>query len=95
MTLGNQLVCLYLLYQVNSCFPALVSPGIVREKAHKSDSKLRSISTTRLTPQHHLWYTPLSASAHREGEKKNIYGRRARKWQTFRERCGLKSVVCI
>ncbi|KAG7239293.1 hypothetical protein INR49_029258 [Caranx melampygus] len=29
--------------------------GIVREKAHKSDSKLRSISTTRLTPQHHLW----------------------------------------
>lgn len=29
--------------------------GIVREKAHKSDSKLRSISTTRLNPQHHLW----------------------------------------
>lgn len=29
--------------------------GIVREKAHKSDSKLESISTTRLNPQHHLW----------------------------------------
>ncbi|XP_045915214.1 serine/threonine-protein kinase 11-interacting protein isoform X2 [Micropterus dolomieu] len=29
--------------------------GIVREMAHKSDSKLKSISTTRLTPQHHLW----------------------------------------
>ncbi|XP_055084366.1 serine/threonine-protein kinase 11-interacting protein [Periophthalmus magnuspinnatus] len=29
--------------------------GIVREMAHKSDSKLQSISTTRLSPQHHLW----------------------------------------
>lgn len=29
--------------------------GIVREMAHKSDSKLTSISTTRLSPQHHLW----------------------------------------
>ncbi|XP_059183624.1 LOW QUALITY PROTEIN: serine/threonine-protein kinase 11-interacting protein [Centropristis striata] len=29
--------------------------GIVREMAHKSDSKLESISTSRLTPQHHLW----------------------------------------
>ncbi|KAM3585336.1 uncharacterized protein V6R79_014870 [Siganus canaliculatus] len=29
--------------------------GIVREMAHKSDSKLKSISTTRLTAQHHLW----------------------------------------
>ncbi|XP_077451200.1 serine/threonine-protein kinase 11-interacting protein [Stigmatopora argus] len=29
--------------------------GIVREMAHRSDSKLRSISTTRLNPQHHLW----------------------------------------
>eukprot|EP00064_Thunnus_orientalis_P008383 superscaffoldBa00000993_g8406 len=29
--------------------------GIVREMAHKSDSKLNSISTTRLNPQHHLW----------------------------------------
>ncbi|XP_049919526.1 serine/threonine-protein kinase 11-interacting protein isoform X2 [Epinephelus moara] len=29
--------------------------GIVREMAHKSDSKLNSISTTRLTAQHHLW----------------------------------------
>ncbi|KAM9334363.1 serine/threonine-protein kinase 11-interacting protein [Symphorus nematophorus] len=29
--------------------------GIVREMAHKSDSKLKSISTTRLSPQHHLW----------------------------------------
>ncbi|KAM9836279.1 serine/threonine-protein kinase 11-interacting protein isoform 2-T2 [Aulostomus maculatus] len=29
--------------------------GIVRELAHKSDSKLKSISTTRLNPQHHLW----------------------------------------
>uniref|UniRef100_A0A3Q1EJZ4 Serine/threonine-protein kinase 11-interacting protein-like n=1 Tax=Acanthochromis polyacanthus TaxID=80966 RepID=A0A3Q1EJZ4_9TELE len=29
--------------------------GIVREMAHKSDSRLKSISTTRLTPQHHLW----------------------------------------
>ncbi|XP_034061378.1 serine/threonine-protein kinase 11-interacting protein isoform X1 [Gymnodraco acuticeps] len=29
--------------------------GIVREMAHKSDSKLESISTTRLDPQHHLW----------------------------------------
>ncbi|XP_074482840.1 serine/threonine-protein kinase 11-interacting protein isoform X3 [Sebastes fasciatus] len=28
---------------------------IVREMAHKSDSKLQSISTTRLNPQHHLW----------------------------------------
>lgn len=26
--------------------------------AHKSDSKLKSISTTRLNPQHHLWYAP-------------------------------------
>lgn len=34
--------------------------GIVREMAHKSDSMLKSISTTRLTPQHHLWYAPLS-----------------------------------
>ncbi|XP_053709407.1 serine/threonine-protein kinase 11-interacting protein isoform X1 [Synchiropus splendidus] len=29
--------------------------GIVREMAHKSESKLKSISTTRLNPQHHLW----------------------------------------
>ncbi|KAK9523989.1 hypothetical protein VZT92_017860 [Zoarces viviparus] len=29
--------------------------GVVREMAHKSDSKLKSISTTRLSPQHHLW----------------------------------------
>ncbi|KAM4710642.1 serine/threonine-protein kinase 11-interacting protein isoform 2-T2 [Anableps anableps] len=29
--------------------------GIVREMAHKSDSKLQSISTTRLSAQHHLW----------------------------------------
>ncbi|KAM4560256.1 serine/threonine-protein kinase 11-interacting protein [Odontesthes bonariensis] len=29
--------------------------GIVREMAHKSDSKLKSISTTRLSPLHHLW----------------------------------------
>eukprot|EP00066_Takifugu_rubripes_P029279 XP_011618545.1 PREDICTED: serine/threonine-protein kinase 11-interacting protein-like [Takifugu rubripes] len=29
--------------------------GIVREMAHRSDSKLKSISTTRLSPQHHLW----------------------------------------
>uniref|UniRef100_UPI003AB0FC4F serine/threonine-protein kinase 11-interacting protein n=1 Tax=Centroberyx gerrardi TaxID=166262 RepID=UPI003AB0FC4F len=29
--------------------------GIVREMAPKSDSKLKSISTTRLNPQHHLW----------------------------------------
>ncbi|XP_061571741.1 serine/threonine-protein kinase 11-interacting protein [Cololabis saira] len=29
--------------------------GIVREMVHKSDSKLKSISTTRLSPQHHLW----------------------------------------
>lgn len=29
--------------------------GIVREMAHKSDSKLKSISTRRLTPEHHLW----------------------------------------
>ncbi|XP_061534006.1 serine/threonine-protein kinase 11-interacting protein isoform X2 [Phycodurus eques] len=29
--------------------------GIVREMAHRSDSKLRSISTARLNPQHHLW----------------------------------------
>ncbi|XP_036401115.1 serine/threonine-protein kinase 11-interacting protein [Megalops cyprinoides] len=29
--------------------------GIVRELAHKSNSKLKSISTTRLNPQHHLW----------------------------------------
>uniref|UniRef100_A0A669CBJ8 Serine/threonine-protein kinase 11-interacting protein n=1 Tax=Oreochromis niloticus TaxID=8128 RepID=A0A669CBJ8_ORENI len=29
--------------------------GIVREMAHKSESKLKSISTTRLTPEHHLW----------------------------------------
>uniref|UniRef100_A0A8C8GFT6 Serine/threonine-protein kinase 11-interacting protein n=1 Tax=Oncorhynchus tshawytscha TaxID=74940 RepID=A0A8C8GFT6_ONCTS len=30
--------------------------GVVRELATKSDSKLKSISTTRLNPQHHLWY---------------------------------------
>ncbi|XP_060922997.1 serine/threonine-protein kinase 11-interacting protein [Limanda limanda] len=29
--------------------------GLVREMAHKVDSKLKSISTTRLSPQHHLW----------------------------------------
>ncbi|XP_078099700.1 serine/threonine-protein kinase 11-interacting protein isoform X2 [Sander vitreus] len=29
--------------------------GIVREMAHKSESKLQSISTTRLNPLHHLW----------------------------------------
>ncbi|XP_064826046.1 serine/threonine-protein kinase 11-interacting protein-like isoform X4 [Oncorhynchus masou masou] len=29
--------------------------GVVRELATKSDSKLKSISTTRLNPQHHLW----------------------------------------
>uniref|UniRef100_A0A3P8P7H4 Serine/threonine-protein kinase 11-interacting protein n=1 Tax=Astatotilapia calliptera TaxID=8154 RepID=A0A3P8P7H4_ASTCA len=29
--------------------------GVVREMAHKSESKLKSISTTRLTPEHHLW----------------------------------------
>ncbi|XP_037552255.1 serine/threonine-protein kinase 11-interacting protein [Nematolebias whitei] len=29
--------------------------GIVREMSHKPDSKLQSISTTRLSPQHHLW----------------------------------------
>ncbi|XP_061686534.1 serine/threonine-protein kinase 11-interacting protein isoform X3 [Syngnathoides biaculeatus] len=29
--------------------------GIVREMAHRSDSKLRSISTARLNPHHHLW----------------------------------------
>ncbi|KAM6945407.1 serine/threonine-protein kinase 11-interacting protein [Aplochiton taeniatus] len=29
--------------------------GIVREMASKSDSKLKSISTSRLHPQHHLW----------------------------------------
>ncbi|KAM3857116.1 serine/threonine-protein kinase 11-interacting protein [Diretmus argenteus] len=29
--------------------------GVVREMAPKSDSKLKSISTTRLSPQHHLW----------------------------------------
>ncbi|XP_015229446.1 PREDICTED: serine/threonine-protein kinase 11-interacting protein [Cyprinodon variegatus] len=29
--------------------------GIVREKAHKSESMLQSISTTRLSIQHHLW----------------------------------------
>lgn len=33
--------------------------GIVREMANKSDSMLKSISTSRLTPQHHLWYAPL------------------------------------
>uniref|UniRef100_A0A8C9XT53 Serine/threonine-protein kinase 11-interacting protein n=1 Tax=Sander lucioperca TaxID=283035 RepID=A0A8C9XT53_SANLU len=33
--------------------------GIVREMAHKSESKLQSISTTRLNPLHHLWYAPL------------------------------------
>lgn len=29
--------------------------GIVREMAHKTESKLQSISTTRLSPKHHLW----------------------------------------
>ncbi|XP_033899448.3 serine/threonine-protein kinase 11-interacting protein-like isoform X1 [Acipenser ruthenus] len=29
--------------------------GIVRGFAHNSDSKLKSISTTRVNPQHHLW----------------------------------------
>uniref|UniRef100_A0A674B741 Serine/threonine-protein kinase 11-interacting protein n=1 Tax=Salmo trutta TaxID=8032 RepID=A0A674B741_SALTR len=29
--------------------------GVVRELAAKLDSKLKSISTTRLNPQHHLW----------------------------------------
>nr|XP_046238382.1 serine/threonine-protein kinase 11-interacting protein isoform X4 [Scatophagus argus] len=28
---------------------------IVRKMAHKADSKLKSISTSRLNPQHHLW----------------------------------------
>lgn len=39
-------------------FSAALCPGIVREMAHRSDSKLKSISTTRLSPQHHLWYAP-------------------------------------
>ncbi|XP_028987169.1 serine/threonine-protein kinase 11-interacting protein isoform X2 [Betta splendens] len=30
--------------------------GVVRELAHKSDSMLKSISTSRLTPEHHLWH---------------------------------------
>ncbi|KAK2857023.1 hypothetical protein Q5P01_005758 [Channa striata] len=29
--------------------------GVVREMAHKSDSMLKSITTARLSPQHHLW----------------------------------------
>ncbi|KAJ8004133.1 hypothetical protein DPEC_G00155610 [Dallia pectoralis] len=29
--------------------------GVVQELSTKSDSKLKSISTTRLNPQHHLW----------------------------------------
>ncbi|XP_023185719.1 serine/threonine-protein kinase 11-interacting protein isoform X4 [Xiphophorus maculatus] len=29
--------------------------GMVREMAHKSESRLQSISTTRLSAQHHLW----------------------------------------
>ncbi|XP_007567647.1 serine/threonine-protein kinase 11-interacting protein isoform X2 [Poecilia formosa] len=29
--------------------------GMVREMAHKSNSRLQSISTTRLSAQHHLW----------------------------------------
>ncbi|CAB1327733.1 unnamed protein product [Coregonus sp. 'balchen'] len=33
----------------------LGSQRVVRELATKSDSKLKSISTTRLNPQHHLW----------------------------------------
>lgn len=37
---------------------------MVREAAHKSDSKLQSISTARLDPQHHLWYAPQTASRH-------------------------------
>lgn len=29
---------------------------IARESAPRSDSKLKTISTTRLNPKHHLWY---------------------------------------
>ncbi|KPP60010.1 serine/threonine-protein kinase 11-interacting protein-like [Scleropages formosus] len=36
---------------------ATVVKGIARELAPTSESKLQSISTTRLGPQHHLWYT--------------------------------------
>lgn len=49
--------CIFSLTSVLVCVdPVVVSPGIVREMAHRSDSKLKSISTTRLNPQHHLWY---------------------------------------
>ncbi|XP_041834979.1 serine/threonine-protein kinase 11-interacting protein isoform X2 [Melanotaenia boesemani] len=57
MEFGNKDVAYTLLVRDNArCkrFFGLLT-GIVREMAHKSDSKLQSISTTRLSPQHHLW----------------------------------------
>ncbi|XP_031414171.1 serine/threonine-protein kinase 11-interacting protein isoform X2 [Clupea harengus] len=42
--------------------------GIVRELAPRSDSKLKAISTTRLTPQHHLWPLVCEGSQSHEDE---------------------------
>ncbi|KAG7263996.1 hypothetical protein CRUP_013472 [Coryphaenoides rupestris] len=40
--------------------------GVVRELAPKSSSKLKSISTSRLHPQHHLCWTPLTVLVTKE-----------------------------
>ncbi|XP_063067604.1 serine/threonine-protein kinase 11-interacting protein [Engraulis encrasicolus] len=42
--------------------------GIVRELAPRSDSKLKGISTTRLTPAHHLWPMVCEGSQGQEDE---------------------------
>ncbi|KAG5261908.1 hypothetical protein AALO_G00289940 [Alosa alosa] len=42
--------------------------GIVRELAPRSDSKLKAISTTRLTPHHHLWPLVSEGQQSQEGE---------------------------
>lgn len=55
-----------------------ISSGIVREMAHKADSKLNSISTTRLSPQHHLWYAPHSLCTPTLSQLLDA----VRKWQT-------------
>ncbi|XP_062384431.1 serine/threonine-protein kinase 11-interacting protein [Sardina pilchardus] len=42
--------------------------GIVRELAPRADSKLQGISTTRLTPHHHLWPLVSEGQQSQEGE---------------------------
>lgn len=78
---------MYIIYSICNIF-LVISSEIVREMAHKSDSKLQSISTTRLNPQHHLWYAPLTAPAALRRTRQNIFDFIC----LYSERCGLNSV---